>query len=157
MSRTKSKRAADQGGLSHDNRPLVFRHLRVGWVGLFVFIGLGIVLETMHGLKLPFYLDLRNTNRRLLWTLAHAHGTLFSLIHLVFAWAVSFYGQMAAIRWASLQLTVGSLMVPLGFFLGGAWLMEGEPGLGVFLVPVGALLLLSSIGVIAFGSLRRLD
>jgi len=41
----------------------------------------------------------------------------------------------------------GSWVLPLGFFLGGFGLHGGDPGLGVLLVPVGALLLLLPVSV----------
>jgi uncharacterized membrane protein len=50
------------------------RHHVIGWWALLAFLSLGIVLETLHGFRLlprPGY-----RLRRLLWTLAHAHGTL---------------------------------------------------------------------------------
>ncbi len=33
------------------------RHLRFGWWALAVYVCLGIVLETMHGFKIGWYLD----------------------------------------------------------------------------------------------------
>ena len=42
---------------------------------------------------------------------------------------------------ASISLDLASLLLPLGFFLGGLWHYAGDPGLGVLLVPVGGALL----------------
>ena len=64
---------------------LVRRHLRFGWWSLATFGLLGLVLETLHGFKVGAYLDVSNETRRLMWTLAHAHGTLLGLVHLGFA------------------------------------------------------------------------
>ena len=64
---------------------IVHRHLRFGWCSLLCFLSLGIALETMHGFKVGYYLDTNNETRRLMWTLAHTHGTLLSIVHLVFA------------------------------------------------------------------------
>ena len=59
-------------------------HCRVGWWSLLVFLTLGFVLEIMFWLKLDWYVDASNETRRLMWRLAHAHGTLLSLVHLGF-------------------------------------------------------------------------
>ena len=72
-----------------DKQPdLVRRHLLFGWWSLLVFLSLGLGLETLHGFKVGWYLDVANEARRLTWTLAHAHGTLLGLIHLGFAWSL---------------------------------------------------------------------
>src|SRR6185436_19638209 len=65
--------------------PLIQRHLRVGWWTLLVFLTLGLVLESFHGFKVEAYLKVSNEIRRLMWTLAHAHGTLLGLINIAFA------------------------------------------------------------------------
>lgn len=128
------------------------RHLLIGWRGLALFILLGLVLETLHGLKLNYYLDVRYETRRLMWTLAHAHGTLLSLVHIawgtVLAAAIS-KTATAPGRLVSWSLTAGWLLVPLGFFLGGLAIQGGDPGLGILLVPVGGIALLA--GVLAAG------
>ena len=59
----------------------VRRHLRFGWWALFVFLLLGATLETLHGFKAGFYLDVSNETRRLMWTLAHAHGALLGIVN----------------------------------------------------------------------------
>ena len=134
-------------------RELVIRHLKTGWIGLLIFLSLGVLLEVLHGLKLPVYLDVRNSTRRLMWTLAHAHGTLFSLIHLAFACSLTVLGNKngkslpaAKLRTTSRCLTGAIVFLPLGFLLGGIWIFDGDPGPGIFLVPIGAILLL--IGVV---------
>jgi hypothetical protein len=135
-------------GRNVPNGSLSRRHLRAGWIGLLVFLTIGIVLETLHGLKMEFYLDPRNGTRRLMWTLAHAHGTLFSLVNIGFAVSVNLLrskqGKLLAV--ASRCLLGGLVVLPLGFFLGGCWLYGGDPGVGVFVVPVGALLMLAGVG-----------
>jgi hypothetical protein len=67
------------------NDALVARHLRVGLFGLLVFLTLGVALEALHGFKVGLYLDVGNEARRLSLRLAHAHGTLLSVLHVVFA------------------------------------------------------------------------
>lgn len=64
---------------------LVRRHLLAGWLLLLVFLGLGTLLEAFHGLKIGWYLNLANQTRRLMWTLAHAHGVLLGLVNIAFA------------------------------------------------------------------------
>src|SRR5262245_58711093 len=59
-------------------------HLSFGWIGLLVFVVLGIALEALHAWKSPTYLGVGNETRRLMWTLAHAHGVGLSLVHLAF-------------------------------------------------------------------------
>ena len=60
-------------------------HLRVGWWALLAYLSLGIAPESMHGFKIRWYLDVSNETRRLMWTLAHTHGTLLSILNIVFA------------------------------------------------------------------------
>jgi hypothetical protein len=42
-----------------------------------------------------------------------------------------------------------AILLPAGFFLGGVVTYGGDPGLGVWLVPIGAFLLFYSIARIA--------
>ena len=58
------------------------RHLRFGWWALAVYVCLGIVLETMHGFKIGWYLDVGNEVRRLMFTLGHFHGTMLALVNI---------------------------------------------------------------------------
>ncbi len=53
-----------------------------------MFLTLGLILETLHGFKVGFYLDVSNSTRRLMWTLAHVHGTLLSILNLVLAMSI---------------------------------------------------------------------
>ena len=125
--------------------------MRFGWWSLLLFLSLGIVLEAMHGFKIGWYLDVGNETRRLMWTLAHAHGTLLALIHIGFALSVSALSN-GNVRWrrlASPCLIGASILLPGGFFLGGIFIYGGDPGLGVLLLPIGALLLFIAIFVIA--------
>lgn len=130
---------------------LVRRHLRAGWWGLLVFLTLGIALETMHGLKIGYYLDAANEARRLVWRLAHAHGTLLSILNVVFALTVRAKVVEAGPgrATASAALLGATVLLPGGFFAGGLFVHGGDPGLGVLLVPVGALLLLVAVLLVA--------
>jgi hypothetical protein len=124
------------------------RHLRWGWWSIAAFVGLGVVLESLHGFKIGGYLDVENSTRRHMWTLAHAHGTLIGLLHLAYAFTVGSRPGVAS-PVASVALSVAGLALPLGFFLGGAWFHAGDPGLGILLVPVGALAMVLASLVIA--------
>src|SRR5712692_3117025 len=59
------------------------RHNAFGWWLLFVSSTLGLLLELLHGFKVQAYLAVSNETRRLMWTLAHAHGVLIALVNLV--------------------------------------------------------------------------
>lgn len=123
------------------------RHIRFGWWSLLLFLTLGIVLETLHGFKIGWYLNVSNETRRLLWTLAHAHGVLLALVNIAYALTVRAMPDETA-RWrraASSCMIGASIALPGGFFLGGIYIYDGDPGLGIFLVPVGAALLLFAI------------
>lgn len=121
--------------------PLAARHLRLGWWSIALFGALGLVLETLHGFKVGAYLDVSNETRRLMWTLAHAHGTLLGLAHIGFAWSVTMTaGEGRRTRQASSALAAASILLPGGFFLGGIRFYAADPGIGVALVPVGAAL-----------------
>ena len=50
---------------------------------------------------------------------------------------------------ASWALLWAALLLPAGFFLGGVVIHDGDSGLGILLVPVGALLLLYGVGRVA--------
>jgi hypothetical protein len=130
-----------------DSPALIRTHLRFGWVGLLVFVLLGIALEGLHAFKSSAYLGVGQETRRLMWTLAHAHGVGLSLVHLGFTATLGFLRGSARARLgtASHSLRWASLLIPGGFFLGGVATYEGDPGVGVFLVPLGAVALLIAL------------
>lgn len=119
---------------------VVRTHLLVGWAGLFLVVLLGTALEAFHAFKLPQYLDVEHTTRRLVWRLAHAHAGVLSLVSIAFSWTVTRAPGpwQATSRW----LLTGSVLVPLGFFLGGFGATGGDPGPFILLVPLGAVCLL---------------
>ncbi|HIE97127.1 MAG TPA: hypothetical protein EYG03_13450 [Planctomycetes bacterium] len=134
----------------------IVKHLHFGWWSLLSFVVLGITLEAMHAFKVGWYLEEAYTTRRLMWTLGHAHGTLLSLVHIAFATTLSLlpHGLATSRRIASGCLMGGTILLPGGFFLGGIFIYDGDPGIGVWLVPVGALLLLIAVFLTALGTLR---
>ncbi len=122
------------------------RHLRFGWWSLFTFLALGVVLETLHGFKIGWYLDVDVEMRRLMLTLAHAHGTLFAVVNIAAGLTLRTVKGFELTRAASSSLIWGAVLLPVGFLLGGVAIHDGDPGWGVWLVPVGALLMLYGAG-----------
>jgi hypothetical protein len=135
---------------------VIRRHLRFGWIALLVFLVLGVFLEAMHGFKVGWYLDAGEETRRLLLTLAHAHGVLLALVNLAFAATLATAPGLDArpIRIASPCLVGAGILLPAGFLLGGLVTYGGDPGLGVFLIPPAALLLFAGVAAVAFAALR---
>lgn len=134
---------------------LADRNLRFGWWSLLVFLSLGAVLEALHGFKIGWYVDVKNDTRRLMFTLAHAHGTLLALVNIVAGLSVRIVERFTLRSSVSFALIWAAILLPAGFFLGGIVIYDGDPGLGVWLVPVGAALLFYSIARIAFDLSRR--
>jgi hypothetical protein len=129
-----------------ENAQRIRHHMRVGWHGLLIFGALGTLLEILHAWKNPGYLGVGNEMRRLMWTLAHAHGIGLSLLQIGYAatLAVIFSELPPRLARASRLLDASTLLMPLGFFLGGAVPYNSDPGIGVILVPIGALLFLAA-------------
>lgn len=125
----------------------VGRHLRFGWWTLLVFLSFGVTLEVLHGFKAGIYLDVSNSARRLMWTLAHAHGTLLALVNVGFAFTANLLqGWSPRPRaFASASLTSATILIPGGFFLGGMVIHTNDPGLGIVLVPIGAVFLFTAV------------
>ncbi len=134
-------------GTSVDSAAVAKRHLRWGWWSLLIFLTLGLVLEALHGFKVGAYLKVSNETRRLMWTLAHAHGTLLALVNLAFAFTVRLLPDWPPRKCSAASATLlgAALLMPAGFFLGGFYLHEGDPGLGILLVPLGGALLFFSV------------
>jgi hypothetical protein len=139
-----------------DTDALVTRHLRFGWWAILVFLILGISLEAMHAFRVGWYLNVSNEGRRLLLTLAHAHGVLLGVLQLCFAATLNLrpLHSPRLARGASAGLRSANVLLPGGFLLGGLVTYGSEPGFGILLVPVGGALLLASVLAIAVG-LRR--
>jgi len=133
-----------------DAAATVRRHLRIGWWALLLFLTFGILLESLHGFKIGYYLNLDNQTRRFMWTLAHAHGTLLALINLAFAATLHLLNLNAKSRRVVSNLLLGATaLMPGGFFLGGLVFYGGDPGFGILLLPLGALFLLIAVFLIA--------
>ncbi len=115
-----------------------FSMLRQGWVSVAVWMAVGLLLEGLLGYKAPSYLN--DPQRRELFRLAHSHGTLLGVVLIVAALTAQRFG--AAPKLAQASLRIGAVMMPVGFLLAGVWHPEGDPGLAIWLVPPGALLVI---------------
>jgi hypothetical protein len=105
-----------------------------------VFVVLGTALELLHAVKAPLFLDVGKETTRLLLRLAHAHGTLIALVNVAYALTLR-ARPTSANSVAGTALLASLVLLPGGFFLGGLGAAGGDPGLGVLLVPPGALAL----------------
>lgn len=130
------------------------RHVQVGWWSLLFFATLGLILESLHGFKVRMYLDVSNETRRLMWTLAHAHGTGLGLVNIAFGLSLRIAPELVGRRpqLVSPALLGATVLMPAAFFLGGVAFYSGDPGIGVLILPVGAFLLLAALFWIARGA-----
>ena len=94
------------------------RHLRFGWWSLFAFTALGMGLDLLHGFKAQTYLDASNQTRRLMWTLAHAHGTLIAVVNVIFGICLRVIPGFSrrSLRLISWILIASGIVLPLSFF-----------------------------------------
>jgi len=121
--------------------PRVSTLIRHGWVSLFFWIAFGLLIEAFIGFRIPALLD--DPVRRGHFRLAHAHGTLLSVVLIVAA----ICARLDLIRldlMGSVGLRSAAVFLPLGFLLGGLWHAKDGPGFGIVLVPIGVLLLLAT-------------
>lgn len=125
------------------------RNLRFGWWSLLVFLSLGGALETLHGLKTGWYVDVGNDMRRLMFTLAHAHGTALALVNIAAGLTARNIRNFDLTSSVTFSLIWAGILFPVGFFLGGVVTYGGDPGLGIWLVPIAAVLLFYSVLKIA--------
>lgn len=108
-------------------------------MSLAFWMALGLLIEGLIGYRIPALMD--DHVRREMFRLAHAHGTLLNL--LLLAAAVGARLEMFKLEGATAPvLRAAVVLMPTGFLLGGLWHFKGDPGLGIFLVPVGAVLLI---------------
>ena len=49
-------------------------------------------------------------------------------------------------------LKIGSILLPGGFFISGLYIYDGDPGLGIILVPFGAIAMLIAFVLTAQGA-----
>ena len=113
---------------------------RFGWGAIVIFMVGGLILESLHGFKVGWYLDVGNDTRRLMFQLAHAHGTLLGLTNIAFGASIGAINgrHLSRIDLASRALKFATILMPGGFFAGGLVIHGGDPGLGIIAVPIGA-------------------
>ena len=126
--------------------------IRQGWISLGAWILFGILIEGFIGFRSPALLD--DSVRRDMFRLAHAHGTLLNLVLI----AAAICARLDLIRFrrvTSLGLRAAVVLLPGGFLLGGIWHFKDDPGVAILLVPVGAVLLLTTALQIGCSVSRR--
>jgi hypothetical protein len=109
----------------------------------------------LHGFKIGWYVDVGNETRRLMFTLAHAHGTLLALVNIAAGLTVRIVERFGLRPSVSFGLIWAAILLPAGFFLGGIAIYDGDPGLGIWLVPIGAALLFYSVARIGLDLSQR--
>ncbi len=112
----------------------------------------GLALEGFHAIKADWYLEQASETRRLMFTLAHAHGSLLGLLNIAFGLTVGRGLSGRSPEAASRLLAAGTVLLPAGFFLGGLYLYAGDPGLGAALAPIGALAVLAAAALASLGA-----
>jgi len=120
-------------------------HARAGWTLLALGLAFGVTLEALEAFRVSWVVADIWRNR--LWSLAHFHADAMGLLNLV-------YRPYARGVAESRALAIGSALIPVGFVLGGFAHTEGDPGLGIALVPVGAALVISVAARQAFHAWR---
>lgn len=140
----KMSQSTDGGAAATSEWPA--RMMRQGWASVAFWMAFGLFLEGLLGYKHPSYLD--DPQRRELFRLAHAHGTLLSLL-LIVAALCGRSGLARATRPARFALRAGTLLLPLGFMLSGVRHYEGDPGPAIWLVPPAALLVIFGVVMLA--------
>lgn len=127
-----------------NEKSLSVRSLRQGFSLVLIGVLLGITLEALHGFKVSWLVDPGADTRRLMWRLAHAHATLLGFLNILYGLlGLQLATSVRRIAWQS--LTIASVLIPIGFFLGGLWVYGGDPGLGIVLVPMGAIALVVAL------------
>ena len=122
-----------------------------GLVGIAVWMSFGLLLEGLIAFRVPTYL-LDNVTREM-FRLAHAHGTLLSLILVAVGLSAraEFISPPKLGNW---MLRIGSIAMPVGFLLGGIGHYESDPSPLVFLAPVGGVMMIFGL-VAAVVSFKR--
>jgi hypothetical protein len=125
--------------------------LKQGFISLACWMTFGFLLEGLIGYKIPTYLN--DNLRRELFQLAHTHGTLFSVVLIVVAICLKL-NLLKPNNQYQIALRVGSVVMPVGFLLGGIWHYESDPGFLIWLSPIGAVIIIFGI-VSAFFSINK--
>ena len=122
------------------------------WCGIAVWMAFGLLLEGFIGFRTPVYL--LDPTRRELFRLAHAHGTLLSLLLLGAAFSLK-QNSLAENKYGVLALKIGTVLMPAGFFLGGIYTFGSDPNFLIIFAPIGGLgVILGAISLAISGSKR---
>jgi hypothetical protein len=128
------------------------RLLLQGWVSIAIWMSFGLLLEGLLGYKIPAFLE--DGQRRELFRLAHTHGALLSIVLIAAALCMRLF-EIHPPPIAIAALRLGAVLMPLGFLLGGIWHPEGDPGVGIWLVPPGALMVIFAAIATALASRKK--
>jgi hypothetical protein len=113
-----------------------------GFLGIAIWMSFGLLLEGFIGFRVSAYMS--NVVRRELFQLAHTHGTLLSLLFLVTVLALN--NRLISMNSISLWvLRIGTILMPIGFLLGGIWIRGEEPNPLIFLAPIGGVMVIFGI------------
>lgn len=126
--------------------------LKQAWVSIAVWMALGLLLEGLLAFRSPAYLQ--DEVRREMFRLAHSHGGALNLLLLAAAFYVKIYSPKFP-NIAMLALRVGVVLMPVGFLLGGIWHYGSDPGPGVFLAPVGGLMIIFGVVSLAVSAFSK--
>jgi membrane protein DedA with SNARE-associated domain len=126
------------------------RHIRFGFWLLLISLSLGIVLEGLLGFRIGWYVDVGYEARRLMLRLAHTHGTLLAFVNIAVGLTARAFDRFTIHKPVSHALIWAAILLPLGFLLGGLVIYDGDPGLGILLTPVGAILLIYAIAAFVY-------
>ena len=135
-----------------DVQPWIRSSIVQAFVGIAVWMAFGLLLEGLIGYKTPLYLQ--DQVRRELFRLAHAHGTLLSLLLLGVALATDRL-NLTLPKLAQMSIRVGVVILPVGFLAAGVWHYESDPGIAIWVVPIAALLVIFGVIAVTLSALRR--
>src|SRR2546423_1403051 len=138
--------------LGSSDQPVAYRRIAFqGWLSLAVWMSIGFLFESLMAFKSPAYLD--DLERRELFRLAHAHGSLLGVVLVIASLWAQRNGERLS-RSTRFALQFGAAVMPVGFLAAGVWHPESDPGFAIWLVPVGAISLIFSLISIALSSRR---
>ena len=123
--------------------PAGMRTVVFGFFLLAVFVPMGLTLEALHAWKVDVYLG--SELRHEMWKAAHAHGGLLGILCLAYGGCAPRWLPAAQVESVGRLLRWGAVLMPVGFFTAGILNAEGDPSLGILLVPAGGLLLLLAL------------